>query len=437
MKIAFYLNNEQLEGLDWTHVLSGNPGAGGTEFIVVLEACLMSHEKEHEVVLYAPKKSVFPDTIKINYVSCLKEAIIDANANFIDYIVYKETQKDNEFSYLKNIPLFTGHIVWCHNFLNKKALDVYAEENVIKSVICVGREMLDLYRDEKCFSKMDYIFNGCVLPDIAKFQTQLTNIKLRQNIVTYIGSIIPSKSFHWLAKAWPNVLKQVPDAQLYVIGSGNLYNKDAKLGKYGVASKEYEQVFMPFLTNKEGNVLPSVHFMGKMGEEKNEIIKNTKVGVPNPSGESETFGITAVEMQSLGCHVVTMKCPGYLDTVINKGNLYSKSCSLSSYIINGLINPNDNFSQTYSLLRERFEYTVVHKEWLLLFAALKQGKCKIHDLDHNIPNLGYNHKWLRVIMGAVNRLCCYKLPTELKLKGNKLYCKYSWYKKKLSYYLVN
>lgn len=125
-------------------------------------------------------------------------------------------------------------------------MDVYAEENVIKSVICVGREMLDLYRDEKCFSKMDYIFNGCVLPDIAKFQKQLTNIKSRQNIVTYIGSIVPSKSFHWLAKAWPNVLKRVPDAQLYVIGSGNLYNKDAKLGKYGVASKEYEQLFMPF-----------------------------------------------------------------------------------------------------------------------------------------------------------------------------------------------
>lgn len=436
MKIAFYLNNEQLEGLDWTHVLTGNPGAGGTEFMVVLEACLMSKEKVHEVVLYVSKQSVFPDGMNIKYVSCLKEAINDANANFTDYIVYKETQKDGEFSFLKNIPQYTGHIVWCHNFLSKKALDVYATENVVKSVICVGREMLDLYRDEKCFSKMDYIYNGCILPDITKLPTRLENIKLRQNIVTYIGSIVPSKSFHWLAKAWPNVLKRVPDAQLYVIGSGNLYDKNAKLGKYGVASEEYERLFMPFLTNKAGDVLPSVHFLGKMGKEKNEIIKKTKVGVPNPSGESETFGITAVEMQSLGCHVVTMKCPGYLDTVINKDNLYSKPYSLSSYIVNGLINPNDDFQQTYTLLRERFAYNVVHKDWLSLFAALKKGKCRIHDLDHDIPNLGYEHKWLRVIMGIVNRLCSYKLPTELKLKGNRLYCKYNWYKKKLSYYLV-
>ena len=116
MKIAFYLNNEQLEGLDWTHVLTGNPGAGGTEFMVVLEACLMSKEKVHEVVLYVSKQSVFPDGMNIKYVSCLKEAINDANANFTDYIVYKETQKDGEFSFLKNIPQYTGHIVWWHNF---------------------------------------------------------------------------------------------------------------------------------------------------------------------------------------------------------------------------------------------------------------------------------------------------------------------------------
>ena len=30
MKIAFFLNNDELEGLDWTNVYKANPGAGGT-----------------------------------------------------------------------------------------------------------------------------------------------------------------------------------------------------------------------------------------------------------------------------------------------------------------------------------------------------------------------------------------------------------------------
>lgn len=315
IKVAFFLNNEQLEGLDWSNVIVGNPGAGGTEYEFVLEAYLMSMESGFDVVLYVLKNSIFPESLHVKNVPSLKDAIIDANSSETDYLVIKENQKDLDF--LNDIPKRTGLILWAHNFLSKKAIDVYADNSVVKSIICVGREMLDLYRDEKAFKKMDYIYNGCVFGDFEQLSAQLVDVNFRSNIVTYIGSIIEAKSFHWLAKAWPNVLKAIPDAELYIIGSGNLYDKNAKLGKYGIASEQYERLFMPYLTDRSGQIIPSVHFMGKMGDEKNEIIKKTKVGVPNPSGASETFGITAVEMQSLGCHVVTMKCPGYLDTVMN------------------------------------------------------------------------------------------------------------------------
>lgn len=38
--------------------------------------------------------------------------------------------------------------------------------------------------------------------------------------VVYSGALIKQKGFHILAKAWKNILKAVPDAELYVLGGG-------------------------------------------------------------------------------------------------------------------------------------------------------------------------------------------------------------------------
>lgn len=63
-------------------------------------------------------------------------------------------------------------------------------------------------------------------------------------------------------------IKKVPQAQLYVIGGGNLYNRNAVMGKYGIATQEYENEFMPYITDDDGKILPSVHFCGILGKEK-------------------------------------------------------------------------------------------------------------------------------------------------------------------------
>ena len=69
MKIGFFLNNEELEGLNWETVSIANPGAGGTEYVIVLESYMMSLEKDVEFVLYAVKSSIFPKSITVKYVS--------------------------------------------------------------------------------------------------------------------------------------------------------------------------------------------------------------------------------------------------------------------------------------------------------------------------------------------------------------------------------
>ena len=102
-----------------------------------------------------------------------------------------------------------------------------------------------------------------------------------------------------LAEAWSNVRERVPDAGLDVIGTGRLYDENAKLGKYGLAEETYEQEFMKWLTDEKGEILPNVRFHGILGAEKYDVFRKCSIGVINPMA-TETFGLAAVEMEACG-----------------------------------------------------------------------------------------------------------------------------------------
>lgn len=136
----------------------------------------------------------------------------------------------------------------------------------IKRVVFVGRQQYDQYIDHRICKKATYVFN-MFYGKLAQYQRKDDYEK----IVTYMGSIIPSKGFHILAEQWKKIVEQVPDAELYVIGSGSLYSKGARLGEYGIADSEYEKRFVPYLTDEQGKILNSVHFCGVLGQEKYEI----------------------------------------------------------------------------------------------------------------------------------------------------------------------
>lgn len=109
-------------------------------------------------------------------------------------------------------------------------------------------------------------------------------------------------------------MTEVPEAKLYVVGSGRLYNHEEELGSLGVASKDYENMFAKYLMH-DGKLIPSVKFCGNMGIEKSEIFYRTTVGVINPNGTDETFGISALDMAACGVPVVTRAINGLFDTV--------------------------------------------------------------------------------------------------------------------------
>ena len=250
MKIAFFIDNKNISNVDCTSIKEGNPGIGGTEYMILLISYLLNVRNNGiEVILLPTSKGFFPSDIKI--VSCkdLKDGYIIANEMKCNYFIFKHMDYYvNDFFSKLYSSYFTKIIPWCHNFCSFKSLRFYAKSTLVERIICVGKEQMDLYIDHLAFLKSDYIFN-CV--DINPSTTCSKDFRLnnRDNIVTYIGSLVPEKGFSVLAKAWRRILHEVPDAELFVVGTGKLYNRNQKLGEYGIAEAKFEKKFIRYLLN--------------------------------------------------------------------------------------------------------------------------------------------------------------------------------------------
>lgn len=281
-------------------------------------------------------------------------------------------------------------IVWCHNFSWHEDLDIYAKEKLVKRLVCVGKEQMDLYLTHKAYNKSDYIYN-CIDIDGLISRNKLEGVYSRERgpVVTYMGSLVPWKGFHILAKAWKSIVKAVPQAQLFVMGAGNLYSRHETLGSYGIASENYEKQFIPFLLNDEGKLIDSVHFMGLMGPEKYNLLAMTKVGVVNPSGISETFGISAVEMQVMGAKVIARKCAGFLDTV-RYGQLFLREDELRDCVINALLETNSNTDVCLNGLLSDFSYKRFISEWERYLKEVINSKRHLH--NPSLTNPDFNNK---------------------------------------------
>ena len=387
LKIAFHLHNDGIEDVDFSNVEIANPGVGGTPFLAVLIPTLLVSLNKYEIISLSNKAAKLPAKLSNYICGNISGAAEYCEKHQVDYLVIdpkylpKGVEKNIDVSFFQKYPK-CNFLLWANNFISiKQQKNMLSCPNVLR-IINVGREQYDLYRDCSFFDKTTYIYNAYPFDIIDKFSLQPNY--LRPNHVIYIGSLIPTKGFHYLAKAWKEVLKEIPDAELFVIGSGALYDRTNKLGKYGIASEDYENYFMPYL-EKCGKIHDSVHFLGVLGSEKYDVMKHCKLGVPNPSGASETFGYTAVEMQSAGCKVTTKKCPGYIDTVVDKGSLYTNpEKQLATYIIKFLNNKNtDNYKETIEELKQKFSPQIIVKEWEKLFDSDLTQKAVSYKINNN------------------------------------------------------
>ena len=202
------------------------------------------------------------------------------------------------------------------------------------------------------------------------------------------------------------MIASVPDAELNVIGSGKLYSRASKLGKFGIAEESYENQFMPYLVDSNSNIIPSVHFYGVMGAEKADVIINSSVGVVNPTGRTETFGISALDFESMGVPVVTISKGGFLDTIINKktGILCENINNISGAIIELLKDDKKNtmYGTAAIELSSQFAPDKIIIKWEELFyTILNEDILPYYPPENFIYN---NLKWLRIANHNIKEL---------------------------------
>ena len=395
MRILIFIDNSGIKNVDCSDLTKGNPGIGGTEYCILLLAQVYKmYYPNEEVFLAATNDSKLPDVDEVCVCKHISDVPQLAKAKGCNILVVSslfegQPLSQDFFDQVERVQIKT--ITWGHNFYLSDYCKRLVNCEYVKANVFVGRQQYDRYIDHKVIRKSTYIYN--------MYPPKMTDgrQKTEKPVVTYIGSLVPMKGFQILAGAWKTIIEKVPDAELNIIGSGRLYSRNAQLGKYGIADQEFEDQIMPGLTDDSGCILPSVHYLGVMGSEKDEVIRNTSVGVVNPTGRTETFGISALDFESLGVPVVTIAKGGFLDTVIDKktGILVKKPRQISDAIVSMLVDieKNEAYGEAGRKLALEFRPEKIIDQWDKLFNDVN------NDIDLNYMNpdsfTGTNLKWLR------------------------------------------
>ena len=408
MKVAFFLENKFYNDIDFSKPQNGNPGIRGTQYMVWMVAYLLSF-RNIEVHLFAPNTDTLPKELVVHKCETELEAVRYTKKLNIDIIVLRGMVK-NKNAYDELLKLGQKCIVWSHNFENYELANIIAENSMIKANVCVGRQQYERLVDHKVFKKSTYIYNSI------DYQTYIPQKKQKQNIVMYLGALEKGKGFYKLAKVWKKIVHKVPDAQLYVLGKGNM-GSNTKLGKYGLAGDTDEKKFMRYLTDKNGNVFDNVHFMGSVGgDEKMKLMNMAKVGVI--TGRVETFCIVAVEFEALGIPVISRNRSGLLDTTKNKLTGINIGCDrqLRNAVIELL--KNNSKSYTYGkngidFVHQKFNFDDIIDSWIrLLNDVINDISVTVQKPQGEFLN---DYKWLRILNSNLQKIGI-KTPSLLWVK---------------------
>lgn len=411
MKVAFYLDNKSHNRIDYSRPENGNPGIGGSQYMFwIISYYLSKKYPDLDLYLLAENVDKMPSEMKTVKITDIFHAVRLADDERIDVLVVRGPYLDKEF--FKEIERTNvKYIVWSHNFENYESVELIADNKNIKRNVCVGKEQYDRLRDHGIFYKSTYIYNTITL-------NLYEDIKCDKipNSVCFIGSLYKAKGFQKLAKVWPKIEKKVPDAQLFVIGGGDLYNKKAKMGRYGLAEEKFEKSFIKYLIDKNGSIKENVHFMGVMGgKEKLELMKKSCIGVVNPTGNGETFCIGAIEFEALNVPVVTIRKYSLVETVCDKvtGLLFKSNSEFVGNIVTLLKNKElrENIGENGNeFVKNKFNLDDIVNQWYNLLLDV------YNDVEPNrnlqCENMWNNKKWLREINRRVKKIFSF-MPSVL------------------------
>lgn len=399
MKIGFFLDNHHIPQADFRNPEKGSPGVGASEYTQIAVPYFLKKyfPEKVEVIILAPFIEKMPSHIKAITAVSIEMAAQLAKKENVDYFVFRARQKDNKeiIDFIDSIALPSIGVGQLTPF--PEAIRQIRNSKYFKSLVCVGREQYDLLIDTHIRKKLAYIDNGVHVESCWIGAKEKTDPRL----VVFMGALVPVKGFHKLAKAWPKVLNVFPDAKLSVIGSIKVYGDKLSVGPLGIASEEYERNYIiPHLCDDRGLLHPSITFHGQMEQDKFSIIRKAAVGVVNPTGQSETCCVSAIEMSACKIPVVTGAYFALLDTVLHErtGLLGRSTDALAKNICMCLADP--DFAKTlgeegYKRALNQYDFSEVARKWIELFHALDRGQ--IPKAYGKIKNIQYHLKWLRIL----------------------------------------
>lgn len=366
--MAFFLDNSALQEVDFSRPLDGNPGAGATEFMTVLVASELS-KRSVDVTLLTTATGSFPVALNVKKVNDINEAIHFSASNQL-FLTIRAYISDFDIILEKiNTHRELKVIIWAHLTPNQNSLKTIAKTPQVKAVICLENNQRVRMGDSLAHQKL------LTVPYGITGNTELVRVSENSNTLVYVGALVPQKGFHLLADAWPRIEKAFPDAKLYVFGSGRLYDSRIDLGPRGIATKDYENRIFRRLNQNS----PNVEFLGNADPVlRNSILDKCKLGIINPSAQTETFCLSAVEFEQRGVPVVGGRKYGLLDTVKHKqtGYLVLKPSNLHKHIIHLLQNNSriETFGlQAQQFVFEKFNLSKVIDRWYNVFEALSDS----------------------------------------------------------------
>ena len=411
MKIGIELSDSHLSNIDLSNPELGNPGVGGSEYLFDLLASQLQR-KNYDITVYHYSNNYLPLGVEEKKVKSNSEVIRCAENDDIDILIYQSGKDDKCYHELTKSNLKA--ITWSHVYLEYQELVKLRKCTNVKRVVFVGKEEYDSYIDDDIIKRSAYIYN-MIPTSLAPQKRELNNPR-----VTYVGSLVPAKGFHKLAEIWPEVLKRVPNAELNVIGNGKVYNRNAKLGKYGIAQEDYENSFINCLTDENGEILKSVHFLGIVGTEKSDIFSSTTVGVVNPTALTETFCMSAVEMEYAYIPVVSKGKWGLLDTIGNNksGFLFKTNNEFIDYIVTLLKNTSLNNQMglyAHEFVKEKFSVDIIIPRWVdLIEQVYNDVPAQYSKVQGNWSN---DYKWIKQVIRFFRFTCRLKaVPSFYDIK---------------------
>src|SRR5690242_20284869 len=94
MKVAFYLDNSGIAEIDLRYPEKGNPGIGGTQYMIVMIANQLgkSYGNLMEVSILAPNIGRLPTACRVCHAASFEEALEQAARHSIDIFIFYLTK---------------------------------------------------------------------------------------------------------------------------------------------------------------------------------------------------------------------------------------------------------------------------------------------------------------------------------------------------------